>query len=139
MTGSTPDALFSARLDAAASDIERLLDLLLSTAAATGEIARPQRLIDAVRYATLGGGKRLRPLLAVESGALFGVPRERALMTGAAIECVHCYSLVHDDLPAMDNDEIRRGRATVHRAYDEAAAILTGDSLLTFSFDVLAR
>jgi farnesyl diphosphate synthase len=139
MTSSAPDALFSARLDAAASDIEYLLDRLLSTAAATGEITRPKRLIDAVRYATLGGGKRLRPLLVIESGALFGVPRERALMTGAAIECVHCYSLVHDDLPAMDNDEIRRGRPTVHRAYDEATAILTGDSLLTFAFDVLAR
>ena len=139
MTTSTFDAQFSARLDAAASDIERLLDRLLSAAAANGEIARPARLIEAVRYAALGGGKRLRPFLVIESGALFGVPREKALMAGAAIECVHCYSLVHDDLPAMDNDEMRRGRPTVHRAYDEATAILAGDSLLTFAFDLAAR
>ena len=139
MIGSAPDTLFSARLDAAASDVERLLDQLLSTAPATGETARPKRLIEAVRYATLGGGKRLRPLLVIESGALFGVPRERALMAGAAIECVHCYSMVHDDLPAMDNDEMRRGRPTVHRAFDEATAILAGDSLLTFAFDLAAR
>ena len=139
MTNSSPDAPFSARLDAAASDIERLLDQLLSTTPAMGETARPKRLIEAVRYATLGGGKRLRPFLAIESGALFGVPRERALMAGAAIECVHCYSLAHDDLPAMDNDEMRRGRPTVHHKYDEATAILAGDSLLTFAFDLLAR
>jgi farnesyl diphosphate synthase len=139
MTSPTTDALFSARLDAAASDIERLLDQLLSATAANGEISRPARLMDAVRYATLGGGKRLRPFLVIESGALFGVPRERALMAGAAIECVHCYSLVHDDLPAMDNDEMRRGRPTAHLAFDEATAILAGDSLLTFAFDLAAR
>jgi farnesyl diphosphate synthase len=139
MTSPTTDAPFSARLDAAADDIERLLDRLLSDAPATGEIVRPRRLIDAVRYATLGGGKRLRPFLVIESGALFGVPRECALMAGAAIECVHCYSLVHDDLPAMDNDKMRRGRPTVHLAFDEATAILAGDSLLTLAFEVAAR
>jgi farnesyl diphosphate synthase len=139
MTSSAPDVLFSARLDAAASDIERLLDRLLSAVTVPGEIARPARLIEAVRYATLGGGKRLRPLLTIESAALFDVPRERALMTAAAVECMHCYSLVHDDLPAMDNDETRRGRPTVHRKFDEATAILAGDSLLTFAFDLLAR
>ncbi len=139
MTNSSPDALFSKRRDAAANDIEHLLDRLLSATPATGETARPKRLIESVRYATLGGGKRLRPLLVIESAALFGVPRERALMTGAAIECVHCYSLVHDDLPAMDDDDLRRGRPTVHLAYDEATAILAGDSLLTFAFDLLAR
>jgi farnesyl diphosphate synthase len=94
MTNPPPDVQFSARLDAVASDIERLLDQLLSTAPATGETARPKRLIEAVRYATLGGGKRLRPFLVIESGALFGVPRERALMAGAPIECVHCYSVL---------------------------------------------
>ena len=92
-----------------------------------------------MRYASLGGGKRLRPFLTVETAALFGVPREHALMAGAAIECVHCYSLVHDDLPAMDNDDLRRGRPTVHKAFDEATAILAGDGLLTFAFDILAR
>jgi farnesyl diphosphate synthase len=133
------DAQFSARLKATATEIERLLDWLLSATAAKGEIARPGRLIEAMRHASLGGGKRLRPLLVMESAALFGVPRKRALMTAAALECVHCYSLAHDDLPAMDDDAMRRGRPTVHRAFDEATAILAGDSLLTFAFDLLAR
>ena len=92
-----------------------------------------------MRYSSLGGGKRFRPFLVVESAALFGVPRQNALMAGAALECVHCYSLVHDDLPAMDNDELRRGQPTAHRKFDEATAILAGDSLLTFAFDILSR
>jgi farnesyl diphosphate synthase len=96
-------------------------------------------LIEAMRYAALSGGKRLRPFLAIESAALFDVPRRRALLAGAAIECIHCYSLAHDDLPAMDDDELRRGRPTLHRAFDEATAILAGDGLLTLAFDVLAR
>jgi len=75
----------------------------------------------------------------VESAALFDVARERALMAGAALECVHCYSLVHDDLPAMDNDDLRRGRPTAHKAFDDATAILAGDSLLTYAFDILSR
>jgi farnesyl diphosphate synthase len=81
----------------------------------------------------------LRPFLTIETAALFGVPRERALMAGAAIELVHCYSLVHDDLPAMDNDDLRRGRPTAHKAFDDATAILAGDSLLTYAFDILSR
>jgi farnesyl diphosphate synthase len=92
-----------------------------------------------MRYASLGGGKRLRPFLVVETAALFDVPRERALMAGAALECVHCYSLAHDDLPAMDNDDLRRGQPTVHKAFDEATAILAGDGLLTLAFDILSR
>ncbi len=92
-----------------------------------------------MRYASLGGGKRLRPFLTVETAALFGVKRQHALMAGAAIELVHCYSLVHDDLPAMDDDDLRRGRPTAHKKFDEATAILAGDGLLTFAFDVLAR
>src|SRR5258707_747403 len=92
-----------------------------------------------MRYASLGGGKRFRPFLVVESAALFAVPRELSLMAAAALECVHCYSLVHDDLPAMDNDDLRRGRPTLHKAFDEATAILAGDSLLTLAFDILAR
>ena len=97
------------------------------------------RLLDAMRYASLGGGKRLRPFLVVESAALFGVSRQNSLMAGAALECVHCYSLVHDDLPAMDNDDLRRGRPTTHKAFDEATAVLAGDGLLTFAFDMLSR
>jgi farnesyl diphosphate synthase len=92
-----------------------------------------------MRHAVLGGGKRLRPFLLLESAALFGASRNGALMAGAALECLHCYSLVHDDLPAMDDDELRRGRPTVHRAFDEATAILAGDALLTLAFDVMAR
>jgi len=133
------DASFVARLSAAANDTEALLDRLLSPARIEGEILRPKRLIDAMRYASLGGGKRLRPFLVVESAALFEVPRACALMVGAALECVHGYSLVHDDLPAMDNDALRRGQPTVHKAFDEATAILVGDSLLTLAFDLLAR
>ena len=107
---------FSQRLSAAAADTERLLDRLLAEAPCEDEIMRPRRLVEAMRYASLGGGKRIRPFLVIEAAGLFGTPRERALMVGAALECVHCYSLVHDDLPAMDNDDLRRGRPTVHRA-----------------------
>jgi len=132
-------AEFRRRLDAAAADIEDLLGGLLGPQPQPEEHDRPRRLMDAMRYASLGGGKRLRPFLVVETAALFGVPRERALMVGAALECVHCYSLVHDDLPAMDDDALRRGRPTVHKAFDDATAILAGDGLLTFAFDILSR
>jgi farnesyl diphosphate synthase len=130
---------FLARLDAVAADIEVLLDRLLAAAPVNGELSRPARLIEAMRYSSLNGGKRFRPFLVVESAALFEVPRQNALMAGAALECVHCYSLVHDDLPAMDNDEVRRGQPTAHKAFDEATAILAGDGLLTFAFDILSR
>ncbi len=130
---------FLARLDAVAADTEALLDRLLGSAPAAGELTRPARLIEAMRYASLGGGKRFRPFLVVESATLFEVPRQHALMAGAALECIHCYSLVHDDLPAMDNDELRRGQPTAHRKFDEATAILAGDGLLTFAFDILSR
>ena len=133
------EAVFEDRLGQVATDTEALLDRLLATAPVEGERARPARLLEAMRYASLGGGKRLRPFLVVESAALFDVPRENSLMAGAALECVHCYSLVHDDLPAMDNDDLRRGRPTTHKAFDEATAILAGDGLLTFAFDILAR
>ncbi len=130
---------FLARLDATAKDIDLLLDQLLAATAPPGELSRPARLIEAMRYASLGGGKRFRPFLVVESSALFDVPRQQALMAGAALECVHCYSLVHDDLPAMDNDDLRRGQPTAHKKFDEATAILAGDGLLTFAFDILSR
>src|SRR5436305_1412212 len=132
-------ATFRQRLDGVAADTERLLERLLDATPLTDERARPQRLMDSMRYASLGGGKRLRPFLVVETAALFKAPRDRALMAGAALECVHCYSLVHDDLPAMDNDDLRRGRPTAHKKFDDATAILAGDGLLTFAFDLLAR
>ncbi len=130
---------FVVRLDATAKETEDLLDRLLSPAPADGEISRPARLIEAMRYSSLGGGKRFRPFLVVECAALLAVPRLQALMAGAALECVHCYSLVHDDLPAMDNDALRRGQPTAHKKFDEATAILAGDGLLTFAFDILSR
>jgi farnesyl diphosphate synthase len=138
-SAADPTARFRRHLDQVALDTEKMLERLLTPAAASGEKMRPARLLDAMRYASLGGGKRLRPFLVVESASLFGTPRRQALMVAAALECVHCYSLVHDDLPAMDNDALRRGRPTVHKAFDEATAILVGDSLLTFAFDILSR
>jgi len=95
-------------------------------------------LIEAMRYAVLDGGKRIRPFLTVSSADLFNVETERSLRVAAAIEMVHCYSLVHDDLPAMDDDELRRGQPTCHVKYGEATAILAGDALLTRAFEVLA-
>src|SRR5690606_39229099 len=111
---------------------------ILRPEAAPGEIARPARLLAAMRHGALNGGKRIRPFLVVESAALLGETGPAALRVAAALECVHCYSLVHDDLPAMDDDDMRRGKPTVHRAFDEGTAILAGDSLLTLAFDVLA-
>ncbi|MGB7079104.1 MAG: polyprenyl synthetase family protein [Xanthobacteraceae bacterium] len=133
------NSAFLSRLDAIAADTEALLDRLLAATPAEGELSRPERLREAMRYSSLGGGKRFRPFLVVEAATLFGVSRQNALMTGAALECVHCYSLVHDDLPAMDNDMLRRGQPTAHRKFDEATAILAGDGLLTFAFDILSR
>ncbi|HUY69153.1 MAG TPA: farnesyl diphosphate synthase [Alphaproteobacteria bacterium] len=97
-----------------------------------------RKLLDAMRHGALGGGKRLRPFLVLSSARLFGVDDDCALRAAAAVECVHCYSLIHDDLPAMDNADLRRGQPTVHKAYDEATAILAGDALLTLAFEILA-
>jgi farnesyl diphosphate synthase len=96
------------------------------------------RLIDAMRYATLEGGKRVRAFMALQSGRLFGVDRRALSRVAAAVECVHVYSLVHDDLPAMDNDDMRRGKPSAHKKFDEATAILAGDALLTHAFALLA-
>lgn len=96
------------------------------------------RVIEAMRYATLAGGKRIRAFLVLQSGRQFGVDRRALSRVAAAVECVHAYSLVHDDLPAMDNDDMRRGKPTVHRQFDEATAILAGDALLTHAFTLLA-
>ncbi|MDQ6433961.1 polyprenyl synthetase family protein [Mesorhizobium sp. LHD-90] len=118
--------------------VEELLRRLLSDHDAEGEIARPPALMAAMRHGVLNGGKRLRPFLLLESAALFGHESADALHVAAALECVHCYSLIHDDLPAMDDDDLRRGQPTVHRAFDEATAILAGDSLLTFAFEIIS-
>jgi len=96
------------------------------------------RLYEAMRYGSLGGGKRLRPFLVLNSASLFNVNPDCSLRVAAAVEFVHCYSLIHDDLPAMDDGDLRRGRPTVHRQFDEATAVLAGDGLLTFAFEVLA-
>ena len=136
---TTGTAEFAKRLDQTADDTEALLAKLLADTLEKDEIVRPKRLIEAMRYSSLGGGKRLRPFLVVESAAVFGVPRNAALMAGAALECIHCYSLIHDDLPAMDNSDLRRGHPTLHKAYDDATAILAGDALLTIAFDIITR
>ncbi|WP_306401561.1 polyprenyl synthetase family protein [Pseudochrobactrum saccharolyticum] len=103
-----------------------------------GEVIRPPRLMAAIRHGALNGGKRLRPFLVTETARLYDADPQAALRIAAALECIHCYSLVHDDLPAMDDDDMRRGQPTVHKAYDEAAAILAGDGLLTYAFDIIA-
>ena len=138
MTERAAASLFRKRLDEAAAATESMLDALLSPRVLTGEVERPARLLEAMRYASLGGGKRLRPFLMIETARLFSVEGEGVLRAACALEMVHCYSLVHDDLPAMDDDDLRRGRPTVHKAFDEATAILAGDGLLTCAFDVLA-
>jgi farnesyl diphosphate synthase len=132
------DSAFAARLAEAQAGIERELETLLALEPRPGEPARPKRLIEAMRYATLGGGKRLRAFLAIETARALGRSDQGPRRAGAAIECVHAYSLIHDDLPAMDDDDLRRGRPTTHRAFDEATAILAGDALQALAFEILA-
>jgi farnesyl diphosphate synthase len=131
------DAAFRDRLASTAAEVEARLAALLGEAPRDGEIARPARLMAAMRHGALAGGKRLRPFLAIAAADACG-GNHSALDAGCAIELIHCYSLVHDDLPAMDDDALRRGRPTVHVAYDEATAILAGDALLTLAFEVMA-
>ena len=126
---------FLEKLERMAGAVEQHLDRLL---ASPGVSPQSERLTDAMRYAALGGGKRLRPFLLIESARLFDVDEAQALPAACALECVHCYSLVHDDLPSMDDDAVRRGRPTLHIAFDEATAILAGDALLTLAFEVLS-
>jgi geranylgeranyl pyrophosphate synthase len=125
---------FAARVAACQARIERVLDEAL-------RLPDPgtARLREAMRYSVLGAGKRLRPALVYLTGESFGAPLERLDAPGAAVELIHVYSLVHDDLPAMDDDDLRRGRPTCHRAYDEATAILVGDALQALAFAVLAH
>jgi farnesyl diphosphate synthase len=129
----TAQALASA-MAAAAAEIDRALDALIPPP--EGDEAR---LFEAMRYASMGGGKRLRGFLVLEGAAQFGVAREAALRVASAIEMLHAYSLVHDDLPCMDDDDLRRGKPTVHRAFDEATAVLAGDALQTQAFLVLSE
>ncbi|MDX1400793.1 MAG: polyprenyl synthetase family protein [Kiloniellales bacterium] len=123
-----------ARLEENAARVSETLDRLLPPA----EGPRGT-VVEAMRYSLLSPGKRMRPFLVLESAQLFGLGVDEALATAAAVEMIHCYSLIHDDLPAMDNSDLRRGRPTVHKAFDEATAILAGDGLLTEAFRVLAR
>ena len=131
---SIPPIDLPSEMARAATTVEQALEALLpAVEGAEG------RLAEAMRYATLGGGKRLRAFLVMESAGLFGVNQTCAARVAASVEMLHAYSLVHDDLPAMDDDDLRRGRPTVHKAYDEATAILAGDGLLTFAFEILGR
>jgi geranylgeranyl pyrophosphate synthase len=129
-----PAAEFAARVAACQARIERVLDEVL-------RLPDPgtERLRDAMRYSTLGGGKRLRPILVYLTGESFGAPLARLDAPAAAVELIHVYSLVHDDLPAMDDDDLRRGRPTCHRVYDEGTAVLVGDALQALAFSVLAH
>ncbi|MDD3030264.1 MAG: polyprenyl synthetase family protein [Alphaproteobacteria bacterium] len=129
---SVPTALALA-LSETAHAVEGVLDRLLPKS----EFPE-NKLFEAMRYATLNGGKRLRPFLLMSSARIFGVSDACALRAAAAVECVHCYSLVHDDLPAMDNSDLRRGIPTAHKKFDEATAVLAGDALLTVAFEILS-
>ncbi len=126
--------MFAQRLDEAQKNVESRLSEILRTQPRNV----PPRLDDAMRHAVLGGGKRFRPFLVLETARLYGVDADRAVETAAALELVHCYSLVHDDLPSMDNDTLRRGLPTVWAAFDEWTAVLAGDALLTLAFEVAA-
>lgn len=130
-TGPNADA-FETRLAACAQATDA--DLAKRLSAGSG----PARLGEALTHAVLGGGKRLRPFLVIETARLFDVGAEEAQPVASALECIHCYSLVHDDLPAMDNDTLRRGRPTVWKAFDDWSAILAGDALLTLAFEILS-
>ena len=132
VTAITED--FPARLSAIAAQMEATLSDILPNPEGHQSV-----IMEAMRYAALGGGKRLRPFLMVETARMLGHLDEGVYIAAAALECLHVYSLVHDDLPCMDDDDLRRGKPTVHKAYDEAMAVLAGDGLLTHSFELLAR
>ncbi len=138
VTMTNKPAPFFDKLRQNANLVSGELDLLLGEYLLKGEIARPPRLMAAIRHGVLNGGKRLRPFLLIETAALFGKSGPGILRAACALECLHCYSLIHDDLPCMDDDDLRRGQPTVHKAYDEAMAVLAGDALLTFAFDLIS-
>jgi geranylgeranyl pyrophosphate synthase len=133
ITRASSDA-FAQRLDHYRRRVDAKLDEVLQE---SDEV--PARLLEAMRYSVLGGGKRVRPLLVYASGELGGTAEDTLDAIAAAVELIHAYSLVHDDLPAMDDDDLRRGRPTTHKKFDEATAILTGDALQALAFEVLAR
>ncbi len=119
--------------------INNALDKVLSQHFLNTENIAPEKLIRAMRYASLNGGKRLRPFLLSQSAKIFNITTKATIDAGLAVEMIHCYSLIHDDLPAMDDDDLRRGKPSVHKKFDEATAILAGDNLLTLAFEILAK
>lgn len=134
MADGAADTLLKDGLSRIQRDVDSLFDAILPT---------PQdmraRLVEAMRYAVIGGGKRVRPLLLVSTAEMYGVSRDAALRAGCAVEAIHAYSLIHDDLPCMDDDDLRHGKPTVHRAFDEATAVLAGDALHALAFELLAE
>lgn len=133
MLVDTAGDLLAENLKQVQAEIDSVFDAMLPVPDDTSA-----RLIEAMRYAAIGGGKRVRPLLVVSTASLFGVNRESALRAGAAIEAIHVYSLIHDDLPCMDNDDMRHGKPTLHKVFDEATAVLAGDALHALAFEILA-
>lgn len=129
---------FAADIADCAREVEAGLAHHLESPRLSGPGPAADRVVAAMRHGSLEGGKRLRPLLVRQTAAIFSIPNQSALTAGLAVEMVHCYSLIHDDLPAMDDDDLRRGRPTVHKAFDEATAVLAGDALLTHAFGLLA-
>ena len=133
MSGAAPELAIGRALPEITNAIDVMFDEVIALRADSAS-----RLVDAMRYAAIGGGKRLRPLLVCASADLFGVSREVSLRAGLAVECIHIHSLIHDDLPCMDDDVLRRGKPTIHVAFDEATAVLAGDALLALAFEVLS-
>jgi farnesyl diphosphate synthase len=133
MPAAVADGVLAEGLARIARDIDIAFDQLLPL-----PTDARQRLVEAMRYAAIGGGKRLRPLLLTATAEMYGVDRDAALRVGVAIEAIHVYSLIHDDLPCMDDDDTRHGKPTVHRTFDEATAVLAGDALHAFAFELLA-
>lgn len=124
---------FQSELEMVARQVDAFLSDVLPQ-----PVGPESKLLEAMRYAALGGGKRLRPFMVMQSGHIFGMDEQLMLRIATAVECVHTYSLVHDDLPSMDNDDMRHGKSSTHKEFDEATAILTGDALLTFAFEILS-
>lgn len=135
---SDEEQMFLEILVLRAQQVEGTLSALLDSQVREDEITRPHHLLAAMRHGVLNGGKRIRPFLVLESTAMLGGEDGAALRVAAALECLHSYSLIHDDLPSMDDDDLRRGLPTVHKAFDEATAILAGDTLLTMAFEIIA-
>ena len=129
--------LSAAELARETARVAAKVDAIFSSYLASSNDAR-DRLFEAMRYIGVGGGKRLRPLLTVATGRLFGLAEDRAVRAGSAIEAIHVYSLIHDDLPCMDDDDLRRGKPTVHKAFDESTAVLAGDCFHDLAFEIIA-